>query len=912
MHEDQWQDFSVATPWEHLQLQVEKVLGKWESELEHLRNASRLRASNNFQHSIIHDGEQYMISLTYVLDQINSEGRKDEEDSGWKSMLGDHPVEFVPFVDHFLGFDFSDPNIEEISPIQRKFGCKKFVVFSQRGRNFSIHECPSYLSLLVLAASSVQRRSTVTSSVLDGIACFVPTDDPHRGRTLYEGMCLMDHREKSSVHERPLKRQRARTYKCQYQNQSKLYDSRTLDDSQSVIEYWMEEFHKKLGLGTSFGTSSMIVQGRMEYKRSFDFFGEDTDPIQSVNVVFIHPNVIMKGEAHSFKWKDAPECQVSCNFESGPSYLYSKGIPEVFRSIAKLISAMYPSAAENARTLRRFPAYALGEFPYNTLNIPDDVMDVFDGDFERYVDTSGSEKLSSEFDVVGFAPPKSLLWNMVDIILITSVGSHFEEFVEHILMELRNHFIHPKLIHSLPLEVDWGCSILHQKLSFMNTCIKFILDSESSRSFDVGDDDGFSTANDGWELDLAFDDPTEEMEAEEIGKKKYQETESDHFESIDEDVENDQQRDQDLEMSSDMMSSGSSSEEFFDVLDEEDTYASERKGAKCPLIRGSSTLQSLGSNDDMILFVPHTQEHVRKTSDRIMEEQAGIAHREEADDQSKGFLQEGMEPYLVADMMAFKAANPSCVLEDFIRWYSPVDFQDGKLSSRMEKDDNAWKRLWNSSMCQPFPASEQVPLFDARKEGERTLMELQKLGWDDWKQEIVKQACFMGYFVLCSTVTSTIQPVREGIESLRSMLLSMQGKKDETNLISLADQFWRNMLKVSYIQRCVDSLVDKFGDGVALVEKCLKSLDSSSGQYFDASGKQERKTIHRFIEPRIQSRPENEEYTLVCRCARPFACSGKSVQRMHVSIQPDGEVLVSSSISSELSIPTSAMKSDKV
>jgi hypothetical protein len=32
---------------------------------------------------------------------------------------------------------------------------------------------------------------------------------------------------------------------------------------------------------------------------------------------------------------------------------------------------------------------------------------------------------------------------------------------------------------------------------------------------------------------------------------------------------------------------------------------------------------------------------------------------------------------MALDMMAFKAANPSCVLEDFIRWYSPVDFQDG-------------------------------------------------------------------------------------------------------------------------------------------------------------------------------------------------------------------------------------------
>jgi hypothetical protein len=44
------------------------------------------------------------------------------------------------------------------------------------------------------------------------------------------------------------------------------------------------------------------------------------------------------------------------------------------------------------------------------------------------------------------------------------------------------------------------------------------------------------------------------------------------------------------------------------------------------------------------------QEHVKKTSDNIMEEQAGIAHREEFDKPSKGFLLEGMEPYLLAGM----------------------------------------------------------------------------------------------------------------------------------------------------------------------------------------------------------------------------------------------------------------------
>merc|ERR1712228_145332 len=33
-----------------------------------------------------------------------------------------------------------------------------------------------------------------------------------------------------------------------------------------------------------------------------------------------------------------------------------------------------------------------------------------------------------------------------------------------------------------------------------------------------------------------------------------------------------------------------------------------------------------------------------------------------------------MGEQLKSDMMAFKAANPKCLLEDFIRWYSPNDW----------------------------------------------------------------------------------------------------------------------------------------------------------------------------------------------------------------------------------------------
>ncbi|CAM8949693.1 unnamed protein product [Rhodiola kirilowii] len=83
---------------------------------------------------------------------------------------------------------------------------------------------------------------------------------------------------------------------------------------------------------------------------------------------------------------------------------------------------------------------------------------------------------------------------------------------------------------------------------------------------------------------------------------------------------------------------------------------------------------------------------------------------------------------LLSDMQAFKAANPGCLLEDFVRWHSPPDWTNtkqnddpedsyyeaesakGQLSSRMQKEGNLWRELWETS--KPVPAYKQAPLFD--------------------------------------------------------------------------------------------------------------------------------------------------------------------------------------------------------
>ena len=99
---------------------------------------------------------------------------------------------------------------------------------------------------------------------------------------------------------------------------------------------------------------------------------------------------------------------------------------------------------------------------------------------------------------------------------------------------------------------------------------------------------------------------------------------------------------------------------------------------------------------------------------------------------------------MLLDMSAFKAANPDAVFEDFIRWHSPGDWEDdepedsgsssssrvldnekpkdrwpprGQLSKRMSEQGNLWRKIWNSAPA--LPASEQKPLLDPNREGEK-------------------------------------------------------------------------------------------------------------------------------------------------------------------------------------------------
>ncbi|KAJ4725116.1 Rab3 GTPase-activating protein catalytic subunit [Melia azedarach] len=121
------------------------------------------------------------------------------------------------------------------------------------------------------------------------------------------------------------------------------------------------------------------------------------------------------------------------------------------------------------------------------------------------------------------------------------------------------------------------------------------------------------------------------------------------------------------------------------------------------------------------VYAPITQEGPLLTEDLIRENEEFVLRT--------GSVGAGCSQ-LLSDMQAFKAANPGCILEDFVRWHSPPDWTEndqsneakecfdggdssstrGQLSCRMQKEGNLWRELWETA--KPVPAVKQVPLFD--------------------------------------------------------------------------------------------------------------------------------------------------------------------------------------------------------
>jgi Rab3 GTPase-activating protein catalytic subunit len=180
-----------------------------------------------------------------------------------------------------------------------------------------------------------------------------------------------------------------------------------------------------------------------------------------------------------------------------------------------------------------------------------------------------------------------------------------------------------------------------------------------------------------------------------------------------------------------------------------------RVGGRRPL-HGLAALHSGAA-----LWEPWTQDPVPMTGDVVEQQQEELIRVGErfGNSEAQTVLARLQSAQLKSDMQAFKAANPGCCLEDFIRWHSPRDWlpgaprvcpprlrheraqrarfliiparvhvageasdadaecaPTGALSQRMRQPGSLWQQLWTATL--PLAAAQQRPLFDADREAQ--------------------------------------------------------------------------------------------------------------------------------------------------------------------------------------------------
>eukprot|EP00249_Psilotum_nudum_P023025 c28729_g2_i1 orf=404-2848(-) len=217
--------------------------------------------------------------------------------------------------------------------------------------------------------------------------------------------------------------------------------------------------------------------------------------------------------------------------------------------------------------------------------------------------------------------------------------------------------------------------------------------------------------------------------------------------------------------------------------------------------------ESVGLVDHMMLLktgqklhVPMTQDPPIMTEDMMMErEQALVALSNSPS--GKIALSWFQSDILGADMSAFKAANPGSMLEDFIRWYSPQDCikddQDeedkdilgvtpdyrkhenlegslsttGRLLKRMSEPGNAWEQIWRNADA--VPASEEKPLFDHTREGEKVIHYLETLRPHHLLSQMVCTAFGATADILFQTKTAKLRPLLVELDQLYLTIASI-------------------------------------------------------------------------------------------------------------------------------------------
>ncbi|XP_041671566.1 rab3 GTPase-activating protein catalytic subunit isoform X2 [Cheilinus undulatus] len=282
---------------------------------------------------------------------------------------------------------------------------------------------------------------------------------------------------------------------------------------------------------------------------------------------------------------------------------------------------------------------------------------------------------------------------------LRAVAHLWQEFVLELRYRWENNYLIYGLAGGPP---DLRCCLLHQKLQMLNCCI------ERKRARDEA-----RRAQDG----------SKEREQRGAGSSQNGRPTSDSTKEV--------------SPGKSWESWSDSEDEFFECLsDQGEAETSQTEGEK----DGSKTKAEgrLHPYNNMTLlnsaeplYVPITQEPAPMTED-LLEEQSEVLAKLGTSAEGSHLRARMQSACLLSDMESFKAANPGCVLEDFVRWYSPRDYVEeevedesgnkvvkGELSARMKIPGNMWVEAWETARV--TPARRQRRLFDDTKEAEKVL-----------------------------------------------------------------------------------------------------------------------------------------------------------------------------------------------
>ncbi|XP_032358737.1 rab3 GTPase-activating protein catalytic subunit isoform X2 [Etheostoma spectabile] len=292
---------------------------------------------------------------------------------------------------------------------------------------------------------------------------------------------------------------------------------------------------------------------------------------------------------------------------------------------------------------------------------------------------------------------------------LRAVAHLWQEFVLELRYRWENNYLIYGLAGGAP---DLRCCLLHQKLQMLNCCIERKRARDEARKVLEGSKERERKVSGGYQNgrpvpESAASSITASTSTKEVSQGKSWDSWSD------------------------------SEDEFFECLSDQGETETphpdvEKHGGKSKAegrLHPYNNMTLLNSTEP--LYVPVTQEPAPMTED-LLEEQSEVLAKLGTSAEGTHLRARMQSACLLSDMESFKAANPGCVLEDFVRWYSPRDYVEeevidekgntvvkGELSARMKIPGNMWVETWETARV--TPARRQRRLFDDTKEAEKVL-----------------------------------------------------------------------------------------------------------------------------------------------------------------------------------------------